>query len=201
MFHLQNEVIDGQEFVLKNDVVNYLGPKLTLKNCQLTLRTTARGLVLNTTKLEKCQIDAKKKLLNFRSWCNAKISDCSFRGTFLGNEFGHWPLLSKDGAIANCNFEGAILNDCRFWNCDISKMRFAKWPCFVVLEPFKHRKALNAVDWPENQGMHFEMISDPDRNEGGVSAFVGYAPEFLKDNGGTEKELLEQLSKFDFVLL
>lgn len=199
MVRLQEQVLEDKEIVLTNDCVNFLGPKLTAKNCRFILRSTARGIVVSNPKLVSCQIEAKKKLVNFREWCKAKISDCTFQGKFFSNEFGHWPPFSNFGSISNCNFENAILHGCRFWNCDISKMKFPCWPCFTFIEPLRHRETLEAVLWTADQQFSIDFILDPEVNKG-LSAACYYAPEFVKDDGGSEEELKDKLAALEFVL-
>ncbi|PQO45087.1 hypothetical protein [Blastopirellula marina] len=200
MFQLRDQEFEDKEFVFENDVVNYLGPNLTLKQCRLILRTSSRGLVLSSVNLDNCEIFAKKKLANVKGWCRAEISKCTFRGKYFSNDFGYWPLYSDAGSMEACDFTEAILDDCRFFNCKVLDMKFPKWPCFTILHPVENFKALKALDWTDGQAEYMDLFASPEDNKG-LSAIVNLASEFLKVNGGLEVELRDRLSRLDFVLL
>jgi len=133
MIHLQNQEIENSEIVLEGKEYQYLGPNLVLKNCRIVIRLSARSLTITEVKFVGCQIDAKRKLINCQEWCRNSIRQCTFTGTYSGNDFGHWD--SPLGELQDCDFSKAILDRCRMMDCDVKSIRFPRWPCFTVLQP------------------------------------------------------------------
>src|SRR5687768_1074176 len=100
--YIENQTLEGMELVLTDKENNYLGPALVLRKCSLILRTTEKWLTLSGVDMIDCRIDAKKKLVNCQAWCGARITGCSFIGTYVGNEFGHRVEDNTYGTIRDC---------------------------------------------------------------------------------------------------
>jgi hypothetical protein len=83
MFQLQDKTIEGETLELGNEVVNYLGPNLTIKRSTVVFKTAAKGLVLNKVRFVDCHLDFKKKLSNF-SFEPAFLKGCRVTGTLRG---------------------------------------------------------------------------------------------------------------------
>jgi hypothetical protein len=124
---------------------------LTLKNCTLVLRVSARNLIIPGARFIGCTINIKKELKNF-GWEHALLEGCRFTGRLNGNDFGHWPDSPRPGHIQDCDFSAAQLDACRFLECDTNTLRFPPWPCFTILEPFQRYRELRAVQWPGDIG-------------------------------------------------
>lgn len=190
MNHLQKQTIEATEFVLTDKDQNYLGPDLVLQRCHLVLRTNAKALTITNVQFLDCQIEAKKKLVNFQMWCGATIKGCTFKGLFIGNDFGHWPEQFPNGSIENCNFSEAVLDGCRFMDCDIGSIKLPSWPCFTILNPYRRRSELESLQWPGELRIWANVIA---QNTDITAASVSFAPTLAKQFSCTEDELQEAL--------
>ncbi len=198
---IENQTLEETELILTDNDNNYLGSDLTLRHCRLILRTTARLLhIVNNVQIIDCQIEVKKKLANF-SWLAAAISGCTFTGHYVGHEFGHWPdygVNCENGSIADCDFSEAVLDGCRFMDCDISSIKLPKWPCFTILNPHERRNEIEAIEWP---GRISVWATDLPNQPNITSAIVDYAPTLAKQFNCAEDELREALSSLGNVIM
>jgi len=199
MVDVHDAVLRGESLVFaESEFAHRLGPNATLVDCELVLRTAASALILTKAKLERCSIVAKKKLVNFR-WCDAFVDTCTFRGTFVGNDFGRFPAYyDPEGGIRACDFRAAVLDGCRFMGCDPAEMKWPSWPCFTFVHPREHLKALTAAPWPGKIPLLLEIVAEhpPD-----VTAVTYHAPSVVKKFGGTEAEVRSILGSLPGVVL
>jgi hypothetical protein len=198
MNHLQQQTLEDAELVLTDQEHNYLGPDLVLKGCRVILRTTAKALTMTGVRFRDCQVEAKKKLVNFRMWCATDLQDCSFAGRFESNDFGHWEGQHSNGSIKDCDFSASILDGCRFIDCDIDSIKLPAWPCFTILYPHRHQAELASTPWPGKLEHWFGGLAwSPEA----TVAVVGYAPALVKKCGSTEDELRELLEELNGILI
>lgn len=197
MYHLQKQTIESKEIVLNGSEHNYLGPDLVLRNCSIVLRTPARALSLNSVQLIDCHIDAKKKLTNFQLWCGCVIRGCTFSGKYSGNDFGHWDSQGEGGEIADCDFSKAILDGCRFMECDIESIEFPKWPCFTILDPSQKKLEYESVHWPGQLDLWAEVLVESPEC---TSALTSHAPTLAKKLKASEKEIALALKYLTHVI-
>src|SRR5688500_19043058 len=133
--------IENERLELTDAKANYiLGPNLTLRNCTLVLKVSARRLSLKQARFIGCTFELKQELINYQQWISASLQGCRFKGRLTGGDFGHWPEYSslpwdQHGSIEDCDFTEARLDGCRFHGCDPATLRFPKWPCFTFLDP------------------------------------------------------------------
>lgn len=198
MKHLQKQTLEGTEIMLTDKDQNYLGPDLVLQRCHLILRTNARALTITNVQLLDCQVEAKKKLVNFQMWCGAVIKGCTFRGQFVGNDFGHWTEQHPNGSIENCDFSDAVLDGCRFMDCDIDSIKLPKWPCFTIVYPQRRRSELESLQWPGEVRIWATVVAQSIEI---TAASVGHAPTLAKQFSCTEEELREALIRLGNVLM
>lgn len=198
MYRLQDQTIENAEIVLTNEHVNCLGPNLLLKDCRLILKTSARGLILAQPQLIGCRIEAKKRFVNCQEWPHSHLINCTFVGKFHGNDFGNWPGDEFPGSLQDCDFSEAILDGCRFLDCDVESITFPKWPCFTILFPRTRMDEILALNWP---GDHLRWASDLGRPPEFTVAVSDYAPEKVKHYGGTEEELRQTLERLGGVII
>lgn len=198
MNHLHDQTVEDQEIQLGKVNANYLGPNLLLKGCKLMLRTTAKALTATETTIEDSQIVAAQKLTGFR-WYHVWFRRCRFSGTFSGCEFGHWPDDPPSaGGIEECDFSAAILDGCRFLDCDTSRIRFPTWPCFTLLDPVGNLSSLSSRTWPGSTGIIVNTLkSSPPE----TSAVVLDSSQVVKKLGSSQDELCAFLKKLDNVLM
>lgn len=141
MNQFSNQTIENQKIILPNVEMNYLGHNLILKNCEVVIDTSAKGLVVADVQFINSRIVVKKTLNNFR-WHSADLIDCSIQGKFVGNDFGSRDFgIASRGVVQNCDFSLAILDGCRFFDCDVDSLIVPPWPCFALKKP------LDKIEW------------------------------------------------------
>jgi hypothetical protein len=145
------ELIDEKLVLDSKTEVYYLGHNLTLRNCTLVLKVPARALVIARSRLIDCTIEAKRELIGFR-WETSFLKGCRFTGRFSGNDFGRYPSSIPGGGLEDCDFSQAMLDACRFLDCDASTLRFPLWPCFTILNPVHRFPELRVAQWPGDIG-------------------------------------------------
>lgn len=188
---LEHRSIDNESIILDNSVVHFLGPKLTLTTCTVDLRLSGRQLAIVEAELVDCHIKVRRTLKNF-PWCDASLRGCRFTGTLSGHDFGHWPdLYAPNGGIRDCDFSAAILDGCRFIECDIDSITLPTWPCFTIINPIARAADMLAIQWPGRLGILGEIYADSPPP--GIVAVTHHAPTLVKGLGGTEEELKKAL--------
>jgi len=198
MKHWQKQVLKDTELILNDKEHNYLGPNLVMENCRVVLPRSARAITIFDARFHGCSFETNKKFKSFHDWCAAELISCSFSGYYEGNDFGYWEKVSQNGKIKGCNFSAAILDGCRFFECDIDSIVFPLWPCFTILNPHRITQKLEATTWPGELEHWFGGISLSPKN---TLAIVGYAPELIKKNGSSEDELRIVLEQFPEIRL
>jgi hypothetical protein len=177
----------------------YLGHHLTLRRCHLTIKVPTRALVIFRTQLIDCTIDVKKELKNFR-WEGVILKGCRFSGTMTGNDFGRWPFAEQPelGSIEQCDFTNARLDACRFFDCDLTRMKLPPWPCFTVLDPVGRKHELRSLQWPGSLGIIVESFTDAPPETLAVTYF---APALAKRNDTTPEAIRAVLDTLPGVIL
>jgi hypothetical protein len=179
-------VIENEQIDLHPGVVYFLGPGLTLRNCTLVLRVSARNLIIPGARFTHCTFNVKKELKNF-GWEHAFLEGCRFTGSLSSNDFGHWPDSPPPGHIQNCDFSAACLDGCRFLGCDTNTLSFPSWPCFTLLNPIQRARELRAAPWPGELGpavMHNFEERPP------TTVAVTYSAPALASRYGTTPEAI-----------
>jgi hypothetical protein len=196
---IKDNVIENERLELGDkDALYYLGPNLTLRQCTLVIKVPTRRLLLLGPQFMGCTIDVKKELKNF-PWYEASLKNCRLIGRFSGNDFGHRPGSTSSDAtsgIEACDFTEAILDACRFIGCDVSTLRFPKWPCFTLLSPYERRRELAAFKWPGE--VRFAM--DFSRGPESIVAVTYWATALAKQFGTTEAELKTVIGRMNGVI-
>jgi hypothetical protein len=175
-----------------------LGPNLVVENCRVVLPRSTRAITISNAQFTGCRFQTNTKFKSFHDWCAAELINCSFFGYYEGNDFGYWEEISLKGKIKGCNFSGAILDGCRFFDCDIDSIAFPLWPCFAILNPHRITHQFEATNWPGELEHWFGGISFSPKN---TLAIVGYAPELVKKYGASEDELRIILEQFPEIRL
>jgi hypothetical protein len=196
--------IENERLELTDTKANYiLGPNLTLRNCTLVLKVSARRLSLRQPRFVDCTFEVKQELKNYQSWVAASLKGCRFKGRLTGCDFGHWPEYMslpwyQHGSIVDCDFTEARLDACRIMGCDPSTIRFPKWPCFTILNPIERAAELRSVKWPGRYGSVVvdELHTHPVRTR----ALTEHAPTVAKRFDTTPEELRAVIEKFDCII-
>jgi hypothetical protein len=200
----EDREIENERLELTDKEANYiLGPNLTLKNCTLVLKVSARGLSLNRARFINCTFEVKQELKNYQQWITASLKGCRFKGRLSGCDFGHWPEYGKEpeyqlGSIEDCDFTEARLDGCRFMGSDPSSLRFPKWPCFTFLDPIGRSQELNSVEWPGRFGRIVvkKLHTQPDATR----ALTYHAPSIAKELETSPEALRAVIERFDCIV-
>jgi hypothetical protein len=204
---LENVIIEEKELenerleLTDKNSLYFLGPNLTLRNCTVVLKVSARNLLINQARFIDCAFEVKQELKNHQQWVFASLKGCRFKGHLLGCDFGCWPGYSEGsehGSIADCDFTEARLNACRFMGCDPATLRFPKWPCFTFLDPIRRAPELLSVTWPDLFGR--VVVKHLHTQPPSTVATTYHAPTIAKQLETTPEELKAVIEQFDCIL-
>lgn len=188
MIQFSDREIADEKLVLDSKTeVYYLGHHLTLRNCTLVLKVPARALVIARSRLIDCTVEAKRELIGFR-WENSFLKGCRFTGRFSGNDFGRYPDSIPGGGIEDCDFSTALLDGCRFLDCDTRTLRFPRWPCFTILNPVQRFPELRSVQWP---GDIDPVVVEGWTRSPSTTAALTYSALALAKRSGTTPEAIK----------
>jgi hypothetical protein len=201
---IENKEIENERLELtdKNSIYS-LGPNLTVKNCTVVLKVSARRLHFLDARFINCTFEVKQELKNHQSWVAASLKGCRFKGRLMGCDFGYWPEYASDpwyqhGSIEDCDFTEARLDACRIMGCDPSSLRFPKWPCFTFLDPLGRAAELRSGPWP---GLFKRVIVEQLHTQPArTKALTYHAPSVAKRMETTEEELRAVIEKFDCIV-
>jgi len=194
---LKDQVLNNEELVLNDIEVNMLGPQLTLNGCTVASYATAKALSFVGVSIVDSTFISKVALSDFQ-WCKTDLKGVKFIGQYSGCDFGRWKEFhGENGAISNCDFSEAKLDNCRFMNCDISTLTFPKWPCFTILNPREKAEAIQLISWPGKLGLIMGIFADSPE---GCVAVTGNAKGLLKRLGGSELEFKAALQQLEEVI-
>ncbi len=185
--NLQDAELSNERIEIGPNVVFFLGPHLTLRDCTLVLRVAARNLVIPQARFFDCTFEAKGELKGFR-WDTAHLKGCRFVGRFRGNDFGHWPYSPGEGSIEDCDFTQATLDACRFLGCDMRTIRLPSWPCFTFIEPVARWREWRARPWPSTIG---PIIVEGFAEDPPSTTAVTYSAQALAKRHGTTPEAIK----------
>ena len=197
----ENREIENERLELTDTKANYiLGPNLTLRNCTLVLKVSARRLSLKQARFIGCTFELKQELINYQQWISASLQGCRFKGRLTGGDFGYWPEYSslpwdQHGFIEDCDFTEARLDGCRFHGCDPATLRFPKWPCFTFLDPIGRAAELQRAQWPGILGA--VVIDKLHKQPPRTKALTEYAPTVARQLKTTPEELRAVIERFD----
>jgi len=149
---IEERTLEGERLELGDKNLRYyLGPNLVMRRCTLVLRVPSDLLHLAGPRFIDCAIEVKKQLKDL-SWYSAHLKGCRLTGRFFSCDFGHFrnskALYEDMGGIEDCDFSAAHLHLCRFVGCDISTLKFPRWPYFTLLEPYRRSREFAAMLWP-----------------------------------------------------
>jgi len=193
--NLENTELANERLEIGSDVVYFLGPNLTLRNCTLVLKIAARNLVIPQARFIDCSFLVKRELKNFR-WDTAHLKGCRFTGRFSGNDFGELPYSPGKGSIEGCDFTEAMLQSCRFVGCDASTLRLPGWPCFTLVDPVRRSHELSSYPWPGDISLMMQVLSRSPRTTAAVTLS---ALNLAKRYGTTPEAIKAVLEKLDGV--
>jgi hypothetical protein len=201
---MENKEIENERLELTDKSLHYfLGPNLTLRNCTLVLKVSARRLFLDGARFINCTFEVKQELKNHQQWVAASLKGCRFKGRLTGCDFGHWPEYSslpgyQFGSIEDCDFTETWMDGCRIMGCDPSTLRFPKWPCFTFLDPIDRASELRDLKWPGRFGR--VTVEELHTQPAPTRSLTYHAPSVAKRMETTPEELRAVIEKFDCIV-
>jgi hypothetical protein len=195
------EIADERLELTDKNSLYFLGPNLSLRNCTVILKVSARNVIIVGARFIDCTFEVKQELKNHQQWVKASLEGCRIKGRLSGCDFGHWPDSGtgwEHGAIKDCDFTEARLDGCRIMGCEPATLRFPKWPCFTILDPIGRARELNSVQWPGRFGS--VVIEDLYDQPPSTKALTFFAPAEAKRYDTTPEELRAVIEKFDCIL-
>jgi hypothetical protein len=204
---LENVLIEDKEIsnerleLTDKNSLYFLGPNLSLRNCTVILKVSARNLIIVGARFVDCTFEVKQELKNHQQWVKASLKGCRFKGRLTGCDFGHWLDYGtgwEHGAIEDCDFTEARLDGCRIMGSDPATIRFPKWPCFTILDPIGRARELNSVQWPG--GFRPIIVEGQYRDPPCTRAVTLYAPTLAKRRETTEEAFRAVIEQFDCIV-
>lgn len=193
--YIRGQQLTGETVVLSDrECAGFV--ESTLTNGTLTLAQTKGAAIISLGTLENCRVVAVKRQRDF-DFFSARFIGCQFEGTYSGISFGSkggGDALFDFGSVQGCDFTNATLDDCRFFNADVSTLRFPSWPHVVMLEPRNRLADAAAMDWPGLLGKYM-TLEEPES----VKAVVMHVPSLARLVKCTEEEIREAFEKFGLV--
>jgi hypothetical protein len=208
---IENKEVKNERLELTDKEAHYfLGPNLTLRNCTIILKVSARRLFIEQASFIDCSFEVKQELVNHQQWIRASLKGCRFKGRLSGCDFGHWPEYGNEpeyqmGAIEDCDFTEARLDECRFHGDNPRTLRFPKWPCFTLLDPVRRADELRNLKWPDRFGRSLASLLEQSpekriKHPRSTMALSYYAPAEAKRLGITEEAFKTAIEKCDFIV-
>lgn len=197
MRQFRDQRIEGEYLILKAGEVNYFGPNAEVVDCKLEIKVPTKDLVITRSHFLNCEFIFPKKTSNY-DWFGANLESCNFKGTFIGHDFGHSEKLRyPTGAIKGCNFEEAILDGCRFFECDMGTIKLPKWPCFTILSPFSQIEMMKM-----SGGLALaELAADYEYATAQPTASTVYAPRLAERLGIDIDTILGEIAGKDWIIV
>ena len=198
----ENKKIENERLeLIDKGSLYFLGSNLTLKNCTLILKTSARNLLFEDVEFIDCSIEVKQELKNHSQWVFTSLKGCRFKGKMLGCEFGHWPDYApgwEHGALESCDFSEVRLHGCRFHGCDPLTLRLPSWPCFTFLDPRRRYRDWLAHPWPGNLG--FTIVEALSKEPLSSVAVTWSAALLAKEEGCSVEDLRAVVERCEGIL-
>ncbi|MGH9821765.1 MAG: hypothetical protein ACREDR_00680 [Blastocatellia bacterium] len=200
MAEWRNREFRNAEILLTGQEREYLGPNVVFESCKIILQLTAGLMTINQAKFVNCSIMAKKRLVNLQGWCDAAMEECTFTGSYSGNDFGHrsehrW----AEGRLVGSDFSGAILDECRLLDCDLRTIKLPRWPCFSLVDADEAGRVLSSMGMTGGIAVWAATLLSPRPPE--TVAIVYHIPRMLKAYGLTETELKLALDEIKRLIL
>lgn len=206
---MPNEPIRGQTLIGDTVVISE-----KVGDCEGIINSTLTGGILKLAQakgwpllLQSTFIESEVIAVKMQKNCpllSARFIRCHFKGTFFGVDFGHLenqaPPFERDefGRVEHCDFTQARLEGCRFFNTDISTLKFAGWPQVVIPDPHLRAQDVDKVQWPGKLRMFIEICTDGLTKP---SACVDYVPSMVKRLNCTPEEIRTAFEQFGGVLM
>ncbi len=189
---LQGDTINiapKEDFILRRGSV--------LKDCQITNKATAWYLRLTRSVIEGGSFSTKVRL-NELNWLRVKLHGVTFKGKFVGNDFGTKAEIYENlGEIRDCDFTEASVHLCRFFNCDIASNKFAP-NHFILPRNASSSRSLLSLNWPDSIHYLAEMYA---RHIEELSFSVADISLLAKEEKTTEDEIRQLFGRVEGIVM
>ncbi|WP_341679300.1 hypothetical protein [Niveibacterium sp. SC-1] len=155
---LRDRKLSQLKLELTGDELCSLGPALELDHCHVVSRCRERMLVVPGLTMRGGSFEQKVQLTNFQ-FSDAHFQGVRFEGKYVGCDFGDWDSVAQ-ASISDCDFSAAVLDACRFLNCQPETIRFPPWPCFAIFHPHAAASTVASKNWPDE----LEVVLDTYRD-------------------------------------
>ena len=159
--NLQNESLSSINIVIDDKgTFNAIGADVLLTDCVIESSVPARALSIRAT-LIGGEFKTKVQLDGF-FWCEARLERVKFSGRYRNNRFGHLSEYGAKGAVENCDFSSASLDDCEFYDCNVDSLRYPTWPHFTAVHPKQVLADLESQSMSRSLRRFFEYLESLD---------------------------------------
>jgi len=180
--------ISEQDIKLTSEEANFLGPELVLENCTINSNCDRDTLTIAGLTMIGGDFIQHARLSDFH-FSRAHLINVKFTGNFIGCDYGDWEKLDRS-SVSGCDFSEAILDGCRFLNCDMHGIQLPKWPNFAILNPINARSVVLSRKWPSEIGITLDVYTD---NDPECVAICGNAEILAKEDKISLDDLRELL--------
>lgn len=157
---MRDKIVRNEVVRLSADLVTVLGPNLELHDCTVESFADNRGVVIAGVVMSGGVFDQHVRMANFH-FEKIRFNNVQFKGEYVGCDFGDWDDV-KVPRISDCDFSAATLHECRFLNCDMTRVTTPKWPCFRMINPAEARDFVKSKSWPKGIGLMLDIYTDTD---------------------------------------
>lgn len=195
--HVRGQNLTGETVVLSDRECAGI-VESTLRDGTLKLAQAKGAAIISLATLENCRVVAIEQQRDF-DFFSARFIVCKFEGTFSGISFGNrggGEALFGFGSVRGCDFSEATLDGCRFFNTDVSTLRFPVWPHVVLLDFHKRAQEVISGSWPGELGKYMRICADQPES---VKATVIHVPSFAKYVACTEGQIRQAFERFGLV--
>lgn len=180
----QHIIGEKLEFCAEDDLS--FGPGLLIENCHLVFKGEVSKLFMVGVEIRNSTFEVQQQLVD-QTFSNVVLDGVSFRGVYIGCRFGLGSSRpTTEAKIRNCDFAGAVLNHCDFFNCQLQDIRTAPWPTFLIPNPSQHAGAVEQMKWEGDLGLIMEVYADTSND---CVAAVGHAEMLVQEYGGSVANL------------
>ncbi|WP_230659876.1 hypothetical protein [Psychrobacter sp. I-STPA10] len=199
MNRFRDKTITDEDIIINSEFRVSLGPNLTLVNCSIINKHTARDISFIDTEMIGGIFHTKKRLTNWQQH-RVTFEGVTFKGNFLGCDFGGRPDQEESshyGLVKDCDFSQANMHLCRLFNADIESIKFGRWPYFTIINLEQAVAQIRKLDVPNALAISLDFSDEPE----GTSAVLSNA-ELIAKKQGVDIEIIKGLvSQIDSVIM
>ena len=189
----------NQNFVIDSHSLCIFGPKAHFFGCEFEIETKEGQFGFLDSFFTDCKFRFIRVLKRVQ-FHNTQLHGCKLIGQLQGCDFGPRPGIgsaSSNGALTRCDLRDAILDDCRFFNLDITANILPTWPTFTITDYAKAAACFaRQKNWPGAKEFAAELRELLLSGEVAVSM---HGPTESKEIGCSSQELRDFLEGKKFV--